>query len=226
VAVFIPRDETAAGAEVGGLWKNAFAVGVASGTASQTDAEVFFWVQLRDLPQQIRVPRICVCFAHEDRANFVNRHFDASQRRENAEAMLKYFLYVQCMPSDSQQISSLTDEQIDRILRKTTANVKSKLSMGGVGEAAVMLINEATKEYELVQNLLIFDACMAAASTEELTALDLTQPVMTPPFPVPANALVACPDFDFMCSFENFVAEVLLANFCVIPSLVKVRFYL
>jgi hypothetical protein len=220
-AIFIPRDQTAGGGEIGGLWKNATIIGIAS-EESDTNTDMFFYAQLKDLPQQICVPRIFVCFAEEDRTNFVARYFDACKRRSKAETTIKYVLYVKSMPSDALQTSSLSDEQIERILQRTKAHGKSKLSMGQVGEAAVLLIKEATKEYEMVQNQFVFDACVAFSSPEELSFLDLTVPEPTLPLPVPKSALVSCEVYNYMTSFEGFISEVLIANVSVIPALLQV----
>lgn len=58
------------------------------------------------------VPRVALCFHAEDPFVFARRHADAHASRGRAESLLRYNLYIDCMPTEG--IPLLSTEQVRR----------------------------------------------------------------------------------------------------------------
>ena len=56
------------------------------------------------------VPRVMVCFLAEDPFVFARRHADAHRGRARAESLLRYNLYIDCMPTED--VPPLPAEQV------------------------------------------------------------------------------------------------------------------
>jgi len=56
------------------------------------------------------VPRVGLCFSAEDPFVFARRHVDAHANRARAESLLRYNLYIDCMPTED--IPPLSTEQV------------------------------------------------------------------------------------------------------------------
>ena len=61
------------------------------------------------------IPRIRLMFCAEDPVNFAERVFKAYELRRNTEILLRYHLYVDCMPTDG--VPSLNSETVERIIK-------------------------------------------------------------------------------------------------------------
>lgn len=63
-------------------------------------------------PAPFWLPRVCVCFAAEDPAVYARRYVAAHAARTRAEALMRYSLCLDCMPTDG--LPQLTTEQVTR----------------------------------------------------------------------------------------------------------------
>lgn len=71
-----------------------------------------------------RRTRIQLCFDAEDPQKFVNRLVFCHAAREMAEALIRYNLYVDCMPTDG--VAQLDSEQINRIVSRALNTIALK----------------------------------------------------------------------------------------------------
>lgn len=62
---------------------------------------------------QYWVPRVCLLFLAEDPQVFAQRVVDAHSFRKKTEALLRYNLYVDCMPIDG--LNSISEEWLERM---------------------------------------------------------------------------------------------------------------
>lgn len=65
------------------------------------------------LPCQYWVPRVQLLFCAEDPHVFTQRVVQANAARKETEALLRYNLYVDCMPCDGQQL--INEQSLSRI---------------------------------------------------------------------------------------------------------------
>ena len=65
-------------------------------------------------PLQFWIPRVRLIFSAEDPVNFAQRVAEAFELRRKTEILLRYHLYIDCMPTDG--VPNLTPETIDRIV--------------------------------------------------------------------------------------------------------------
>lgn len=61
------------------------------------------------------LPRIRLMFCAEDPITFAQRVVDAFELRRKTEILLRYHLYVDCMPTDG--VPNLTPEMVERIVK-------------------------------------------------------------------------------------------------------------
>jgi dynein heavy chain len=76
----------------------------------------FFFVQIEDSPLKEKRHRLQICFDAEDPRIFARRVKAAQTAAGNAETMIRYNLYVDCMPMDD--VGSLNSEQIRRVANR------------------------------------------------------------------------------------------------------------
>jgi dynein heavy chain len=96
------------------------------------------------------VHRISVCLKDDDRFDFVKRYQAAQQLRSRAESILRYNLYVDCMPAEEQP--DMDVDQMNRILALALSSprmMKANVST---------LVEEVSLEYVTTMNKLVLDA--------------------------------------------------------------------
>ena len=81
----------------------------------RTDTSKSSSSELNKKPVQFWVPRIRLMFCAEDPVNFAHRVVDAFELRRKTEILLRYHLYIDCMPTEG--VSSITPEALKRITR-------------------------------------------------------------------------------------------------------------
>jgi dynein heavy chain len=161
-----------------------------------------------------RVPKVCLCFQEEDRFNFVERFREAHVRRLQAETLIRYNLYVDCMPEDDQ--IALGDEWVNRILAMALHNPQLYQCPPPTG-----LLNEITSDYQRTMNLCVFDANMA--QTPDLSFLGVSLPAPRIPKPVPMVAVVSSPKYDFEEKFGDFSYATYLTASGAIQAMTVVK---
>lgn len=110
----------------------------------------------------------------EDPFLFASRVGWAHEKRREAEAMLRYALYIDCMPID--EIRQLDNEQINRILAISlnTKDLRNRALDTGP------LLNEINVDYARTINRIIFDLML-----NDPTQTDLRKQVALSPMPKP-----------------------------------------
>ena len=95
--------------------------------------------------------RLQICFDAEDPVLFANRVVEAYRSRRLAEAVIKYNLYVDCMPSE--ELGQLDAEQISRVI----ARAMSTKEMQRNDFDTSTLLNEINVDFARTMNKIIFD---------------------------------------------------------------------
>ena len=104
--------------------------------------------------------RLQICFDVENPGRFAERVMKATKARKVAEEMLRYNLYIDCMPTDGS--ADLDHAQVTRIL-KTTLNSKA---LRKVDPDTSQLLNEIHMDYSRTMNKIVFDANLKGSNNE------------------------------------------------------------
>lgn len=193
--------------------------------------------------------RIHMCFAAEDPNNFANRLAAAFKSRREAAQLLRYHLYVDCMPTeDGPQLQPV---QVDRVSRLATAarSLAAATAVNPIGRdardrgaalttALQALLGEAQTDFARTMNKIIFDKTVSAvrghadaaatsATGQSLpTDLGLLAAVDVPPpaasKPVPEVGLMRIPPHDFGGCTDAFNFQTLYSKDEVIALLQRV----
>eukprot|EP00736_Rhodelphis_marinus_P006943 Rmarinus@m.24609 len=162
------------------------------------------------------VPRVHLMFLAEDPFVFAQRVAAAHAGRRKAEALLRYNLYVDSMPTD--EISGLGQEQVQRIL--ASAMNTEALTDRSIDTSA--LINEINIDYARTMNKIIFDHNLKDPAQRELFE-SLELPPADAKKVVPWSGVVPTPEHDFPEQFSEFTFYSFLTKAEVFHALVKVR---
>uniref|UniRef100_A0A8C5KDU7 Dynein axonemal heavy chain 1 n=1 Tax=Jaculus jaculus TaxID=51337 RepID=A0A8C5KDU7_JACJA len=165
---------------------------------------------------QYWVPRIQLLFCAEDPRVFTQRVVQATALRKNTEALLLYNLYVDCMPSEGQQL--ISEQSLNRI--KQWALSTPRMRRGPqVLEYISNLSREVNLDYERSMNKINFDHIV---SSNPDTFSYVTLPKKEDE-KVPEYGLVSVPKYPFREQKEDFTFVSLLTRSEVITALSKVR---
>ncbi|XP_040850525.1 dynein heavy chain 1, axonemal [Ochotona curzoniae] len=168
------------------------------------------------LPCQYWVPRVQLLFCAEDPHVFTQRVVQANAARKETEALLRYNLYVDCMPCDGQQL--INEQSLSRI--KQWAMSTPRMRKGPrVLEYLNRLAKEVSLDYERSMNKIIFDRVV---SSKPDTFHYVTLPTKEEE-KVPEQGLVSVPEYPFWEQKEDFTFVSLLTRPEVITALSKVR---
>ena len=180
----------------------------------ETGSDGFFFVKIGDSPLQEKRHRLQICFNAEDPRVFAQRVRAAQDAAKNAEIMIRYNLYVDCMPMDD--VGSLNSEQVRRV-------VESALSVGKLQGADLdtsMLVSEINTDYSRTMNKIIFDANVAASQGATGGAMSMASSLQLPsrqPEPIPPAK--GCVD----ASYDNFkqkFSALAFATFLTKPEVI------
>nr|XP_021152153.1 dynein heavy chain 1, axonemal [Columba livia] len=165
---------------------------------------------------QYWVPRVCLLFLAEDPQVFAQRVVDAHSLRKKTEALLRYNLYVDCMPIDG--LNSISEEWLERmklLALQTPRLEKEERVLGRV----CPLEKEVRSDYERTMNKMIFDRVV---SSKPQTFYYVTLPDKEEE-KVPEKGLVSIPDYPFDERRANFNFLSLLTRPEVILLLTQVQ---
>ncbi|XP_062056155.1 dynein axonemal heavy chain 1 [Lepus europaeus] len=165
---------------------------------------------------QYWVPRIQLLFCAEDPHVFTQRVVQANATRKDTEALLRYNLYIDCMPCDGQQL--ISEQSLSRI--KQWAMSTPRMRKGPrVLEYLNRLAKEVSLDYERSMNKTIFDRVVASKpDTFHYVTLPKKEEEK-----VPERGLVSVPEYPFWEQKEDFTFVSLLTRPEVITALSKVR---
>jgi dynein heavy chain len=150
--------------------------------------------------------RLNVCVEGEDRFLYAKRFAAAHELRRKAEALIRYNLYVNSMPTDEAPVmgadggevlrsSAMSKAQTERILR---------LALSGPLPGSVNaehLLDEVALDYMTTINKIIFNA---ARDNLLQDFPDIELPLDVPPPPPPLSGVVETPPHDLMAAFTSF----------------------
>ncbi|XP_004631750.1 dynein heavy chain 1, axonemal [Octodon degus] len=165
---------------------------------------------------QYWVPRIQLLFCAEDPHVFTQRVVQASALRKNTEALLRYNLYVDCMPSRDQQL--ISDQSLSKIKQWAT-NMPRMRKGPTVLEHLSKLTKEVILDYERSMNKMSFDK-VVSSKPDTFSYVTLPQKEEEK---VPEKGLVSVPKYPFQAQKEDFTFVSLLTRPEVITALSKVR---
>jgi dynein heavy chain len=150
--------------------------------------------------------RLQICFDAEDPSLFAQRVVKAYRSRRLAEAVIKYNLYVDCMPSE--ELGQLDAEQISRVL----ARAMSTKEMQRNDFDTSTLLNEINVDFARTMNKIIFDANLSTQSNREMyNQLSMNEIVKDTP-PVPQKGVVDVATYDLEQRFKVFVFHSFLVQ--------------
>uniref|UniRef100_H0V0D2 Dynein axonemal heavy chain 1 n=1 Tax=Cavia porcellus TaxID=10141 RepID=H0V0D2_CAVPO len=165
---------------------------------------------------QYWVPRIQLLFCAEDPHVFTQRVVQANTLRKNTEALLRYNLYVDCMPSRNQQLIS---EQTLNKIKQWAMNTPGMRKGPTVLEHLSKLSREVILDYERSMNKMSFDK-IVSAKPDTFSYVTLPE---SEEEKVPEKGLVSVPKYPFREQKEDFTFVSLLTRPEVITALSKVR---
>eukprot|EP00762_Andalucia_godoyi_P002130 ANDGO_02526.mRNA.1 Dynein-1-beta heavy chain len=158
-----------------------------------------------------RVPRINCYFKTEDPARFADRVAFAHHARAQAEAVLRYNLYIDNMPTDD--IPPMPERQIASVLRLSfnTQRLVAAQPRLNIQE----LVDESSVEYCRAMNRIVFEESIHDPAQQDLFAsLQLPEKEAQPP--VPDYGLLPIPPHDFVDHFKSFSFSTYL-----VPEVIK-----
>lgn len=162
------------------------------------------------------VPRLDLLFMAEDPFNFARRVANAHKSRREAEALLRYNLYVDCMPTDD--TPQLSTEQVNRVLSSALNN--AALKQGGADVSN--LLSEVNIDYRRTMNKIIFDINLQQAGGQG-EHMFFHLPEKPAEAEAPELGVVPIPAHNFVEQFSSFSFNSFLTKYEVIQALVKVR---
>eukprot|EP00798_Chlamydomonas_sp_ICE-L_P016863 gene16863-23131_t len=166
------------------------------------------------------VPRVALYFAAEDPFRFASRYAEAHTSRARAEALLRYSLYVDSMPTED--MPTLSTEQINRMLgyALNSKQLKDKLMDSS------QLVSEVNLEYARTMNKIIFDETLRRGTSGcagQIVSVG-EEFAKDPARAVPDKGTVNIgEDFDYPHQFSEFAFRTLLTKSEVIGALSRIK---
>ena len=158
--------------------------------------------------------RLDICFAVENPFTFADRLIAAHRSRNIADSLIRYNLYVDCMPTDD--VGHLDEEQISRIVTSAlhTKTLKTK------DHDAAKLLKEIHMDYARTMNKIVFDANKQGMSS---MGADLQLPHDSTRKAVPDFGCLQLPGENFKKAVFNFSFASFLTKAEVIEALQGVQ---
>eukprot|EP01135_Chromosphaera_perkinsii_P003004 Nk52_evm26s232 gene=Nk52_evmTU26s232 len=164
-----------------------------------------------------QLPRLFVFFNSEDPHVFAQRMVEAYESRERAEALLRYNLYIDCMPTDD--LLPFDKAVLDQIIYFATG--KMNLEMKSFADKHIgKLAKELKVEFARVNNQLIFDSVLDKGKQEEFGF------VTRPEQPIPVELCqfnIELPEYNFRDQYNHFLFSSFLTKSEVINAITKAR---
>lgn len=148
------------------------AVRVEDGRGRWVSGKVMDWnerehkllVEWDDVHRRVWLPRVHVYFRAEDPAVFVERVVAAHEKRKNAEAILRYNLYVESMPVDDYQA---LDDAVSERIRDLSINTTNLLNNEDNLDIQTVL-KELNLDYGRTMNRQLFDQVTKNSAMSQL----------------------------------------------------------
>ncbi|XP_051777061.1 dynein axonemal heavy chain 1 [Erpetoichthys calabaricus] len=167
------------------------------------------------LPCQYWVPRVRLLFCAEDPCNFMKRVVKANALRQKTEALLRYNLYVDCMPlNESYRLSPESKKKMEH-WALNTPGLRPHLLQNCLNR----LDKEISLTYGRAMNKICFDK-VVISNPQEFSFITLPDHEEES---VRILGRVAVPQFPFKTNKKAFSFNTLLTKVEVITMLTKVR---
>ncbi|EFC47930.1 hypothetical protein NAEGRDRAFT_78559 [Naegleria gruberi] len=170
---------------------------------------------------RIWLPRIYVMFLAENPVNFAKRVAHAHKSRKVAESLIRYFLYIEHMPSDDS--SPLTEDQSQNIRRLgcDSKRLREKLYDSTTDD----ILEEIIIEYQAVANRMIFDKNMKDPLQKDLFKnLELPEEFLDPSQKkVPYLATISIPPYPFTENSKQFSFNSYFTERNILDALLNVK---
>jgi hypothetical protein len=161
------------------------------------------------------IARLGVCPEGRDRFAFASQFKAAQDLRKRAEAMIRYNMYVECMPTE--ECPDMAVDQVHRIAQLATSTFPSDWRVD-----TNRLMREVEVDYVTCMNKIIFDAYRENLMEDlpEVVMPDMADLVnMKPP---PASGVVATPPHNLQEQYNFFVEST---SFFTSPFAVNGEFF-
>ena len=187
------------------------------------------WIDKETFPAEderfgntVELTRLQVCFNSEDPKNFARRIAFAYGQRKIAQALIRYNLYIDCMPIDG--VGQLDSEQINRIVGRALNTLQLKHNEFDTNQ----LLTEVNTDYSRTMNKIIFDSNLKFGENAELVkSLSLLVASMEAAKikgrQAPDIGVVETPEHDFAQQFSTFAFQTFLAQREVVSTLIAVN---
>jgi dynein heavy chain len=182
-------------------WKPCTATGFSEGTGT-------FGVVWHDTGNHAELSRVELLFQAEDPFNFADRVAAATRRRRQVQQLLRYNLYLDCMPTED--VPGFDPEQNDRLLAMAlSSRVLRVAAQHSLDTSAV--IRDASLDFNRVMNKIAWNSY---ASPEGIVpSLYLPDKAPSPPPPemgtVTMDTAGKTSNPDFMATFSEFAFRTL-----------------
>ncbi|XP_065895241.1 dynein axonemal heavy chain 1-like isoform X2 [Dysidea avara] len=117
------------------------------GSNIESEDDIHYWI-----------PRVRLMFLAEDPTVFTRRVAHAHMSRAKTEALLRYHLYVDCMPTD--EMAELDSDSVQRIV--STARSSPRLKQDQMDAVSEVLCKEVCLEFTRSHNRILFDKTVTA----------------------------------------------------------------
>ncbi|KAL9652089.1 hypothetical protein ABK040_015890 [Willaertia magna] len=171
---------------------------------------------------KIWVPRVNLMFLAEDPFNFAKRVSHAFNERKVAESLIRYFLYIDSMPTD--EVSIPSDQQIESITKLSL--LSKKLKRLQESPTLTDLIEEVKIDFCKSINKMIFDKNMKDPTQRELfKSLELPDEVLEPyQKPVPLiGTITDIPAYPFGERCKQFYFNSYFTEKNILDALLNVK---
>eukprot|EP00947_MAST-08B_sp_MAST-8B-sp1_P002409 g2409.t1 len=145
---------SAAGAAAAGKWKRCTVTGI--------EGNGLWRARWADTGEVSLLSRTDVCFDAEDPFVFAQRVGAAHRARIDAEAVIRFNLYVDSMPTD--EVGKLDSEQVNRVLALALSTNALKMNEFDTSQ----LLNEVNMDYARSINRIVFEAGLADPAQAEI----------------------------------------------------------
>ncbi|KAG9394461.1 dynein light chain binding [Carpediemonas membranifera] len=197
-----------------GEWVSAEAV-------NYRETDNHYLVQLEETRKRLWVPRIMMYILGENPFNFAKRFEYALNSRRDAEANVRYNLFIDSMPNDD--IEGLSSENITGISElATNSPALTEFNRKHPGYLRDLVDEIQTKHSRAINKIVFTSYLRSNPDTVAELNLSLVDLKTTPP-PAPERGLVPIPPYDFKERLDSLIFNTLLNRSEVVRALDTVR---
>ena len=170
-----------------------------------------------EMQNSVEISKINLVFSSEDPFTFCKRVSYAHQRRKYAESLIRYYFYIDNMPTE--EIPTLNPEQKEKIVKKST-NVRYMNK--NINPENSPIIYEICLDFAKTMNKIVFDKHLTTAG-KELILNKLTLPPTPQKKLAPSFGMIQIPNMSLAASFQSYCFRCLNAKDEIVASLDKIR---